>query len=213
MINRSEIKTVVTLLILFFCIELSADDICTYSSYSWNTLQKKSTEVYRVRKNYSELASDEVDQYTGCSVCEQDQRVIQLSGIKPFKVCHLVEPQIRRGLVALINQGQSINNIVGYRVGKTRGDVDELGLRTKFSNHSFGIAIDINSAQNGLYENCINFNDECVLIRGGQWNPGQEGSLTSDSVIVETLQNLGLKWGSQIAGKQKDFMHFSPTGY
>jgi len=37
--------------------------------------------------------------------------------------------------------------------------------------------------------------------------------LKQDQAIVKELVNSGLKWGGEIKGWQKDFMHFSPTGY
>jgi hypothetical protein len=98
-------------------------------------------------------------------------------------------------------------------VGKTRGDVDANGVRTEFSNHSFGIALDINPGSNGLYENCIVFNQDCRLIRGGHRDPARAESLHAGSNIVRAIEDIGLKWGGEIDGKQKDFMHFSPTGY
>jgi hypothetical protein len=73
--------------------------------------------------------------------------------------------------------------------------------------------VDINTNQNGLYENCVSFNSSCRLIKGGAWNPNQQLSLTSDSIIVQEFKRNGFKWGGEIAGQQKDFMHFSPTGY
>ncbi|MDQ7050893.1 MAG: hypothetical protein Q9M92_15725 [Enterobacterales bacterium] len=51
------------------------------------------------------------------------------------------------------------------------------------------------------------------MRKGGAWNPSQEGSLTRDHPIVLELKKAGFKWGGEIQGKQKDFMHFSPTGY
>jgi len=37
--------------------------------------------------------------------------------------------------------------------------------------------------------------------------------LHADSNIVRAIEDIGLKWGGEIDGKRKDFMHFSPTGY
>ncbi len=109
--------------------------------------------------------------------------------------------------------GEAITTVVGYRVGRTRGAVDTSGVRTQFSNHAYGIALDINPERNGLYDNCIEFNQSCRLIRGGEWQPGRQGSITRDSPIVSALENIGMKWGGEIPGQQKDFMHFSPSGY
>lgn len=193
--------------------QLSADDICSYKTYSWNTRDKRALKFTTVRKNYSELTEHEIDRFTGCSVCEQDQRIIDVPPLNPFKICHVLAPRIRKVLTNLIAQDQFIYKVTGCRAGLTRGDIDGQGFRTRFSNHSFGIALDINVDQNGLYENCLNFDDKCTLIRGGRWNPSQEGALTEDSDIVLTLKAAGLKWGGHILGNQKDFMHFSPTGY
>lgn len=190
-----------------------AEEICSYQSYSWSTIEKKSVNHESIKKSYSELSDKEFDAFTGCSVCEQDQRTIVVPPLKPFKVCHILAPRLKGVVENLIRQGEPLYSITGYRVGKTRGDIDSNGNRTGFSNHSFGIAIDVNPEQNGLYDKCLTFNQSCRLIRGGHWNPENEGSLNGDGVIVEAMRGLRLKWGGQILGRQKDFMHFSPTGY
>jgi hypothetical protein len=95
----------------------------------------------------------------------------------------------------------------------TRGDTDRHGNRTRYSNHAFGIALDINPEANGLYDRCPRFGPGCRLIKGGRWNPARPASLTADGPVVRALKNIGLRWGGQIEGRQKDFMHFSPTGY
>jgi hypothetical protein len=87
-------------------------------------------------------------------------------------------------------------------------------LRTRFSNHSFGIAIDVNSASNGLYTNCISFGAQCRLHRGGPWRPASDtASIAADSRLVRRMRAAGFRWGGEIRGRQKDFMHFSPSGY
>ena len=111
-------------------------------------------------------------------------------------------------------QGEKINSVVGYRVGRTRGGVDAQGNRTGFSNHSYGVAIDINTEHNGLYINCVEFGPQCQLSRGGSWRPLQDPySLLKDGQIVKMFKRTGFKWGGEIKGQQKDFMHFSLTGY
>jgi len=116
-------------------------------------------------------------------------------------------------LISLIEDGEPIYEVKGYRVGLTRGKVDEQGNRTDFSNHSYGVAIDINENANGLYENCISFSESCILRKGGKWNPQKPTSLTKDSLTVRRFKEAGFLWGGEILGQQKDFMHFSLTGY
>jgi hypothetical protein len=96
---------------------------------------------------------------------------------------------------------------------KSRGAADGNGNRIGFSNHSFGTAIDINPEQNGLYDNCITFGPQCRLLRGGEWRPGTPGTLDKNGDIVTLFKQAGFQWGGEIVGKQKDFMHFSLTGY
>ncbi len=186
---------------------------CTYQTFTWNTRLKKSVDWVKIEKPYEELSEVEIDQFTGCSVCEQDQRTITISPLKSFRVCHVVALEVERILRQLLEQSEPIKQVIGYRVGKTRGKADSNGLRTQFSNHSFGIAIDINSANNGLYNNCLSFGPQCRLTRGGQWDPENPESLLKHGATVRELNSIGLKWGGEIQGWQKDFMHFSPSGY
>jgi hypothetical protein len=59
----------------------------------------------------------------------------------------------------------------------------------------------------------MQFGPECRLIQGGVWIPGGYGVLDRDAPIVRSMKEEGFRWGGEIAGKQKDFMHFSVTGY
>lgn len=186
---------------------------CSYDTYKWNIYQRKAVARQRVQHAYSTLADFERDATTGCTVCEEDQQWIALPGLQPFRMCRRLAYEVEPVLQKLVEQGEPIRKVVGYRVGMTRGDVDAQGNRTGFSNHSFGIAIDINDEQNGLYDRCITFGPQCRLIKGGPWIPGQPGSLDEDSAIVRELVQAGYRWGGRIDGKQKDFMHFSPSGY
>ena len=212
MLKRSSLLLSVGVL---FCLSGNAEPgICTYSTYKWNALLRKPVEFEEVTKSYSELSSSEIDSLSGCSVCDQDQVEIRLPNIQPFRVCNVIAGQIEKILFDAIDSGYVIDEIVGYRNGKTRGPIDTKGNRTQFSNHSFGIAIDINPDDNGLYDQCIEWGPECRLIRGGEWTPGTDPkSLTKESYLVVELKKAGLLWGGEIAGRQKDFMHFSPSGY
>ena len=186
---------------------------CTYSTYQWNTKSKTAVNFHRVQHNYSSLKTFEVDKLTGCSVCEEDQISIKIGQLKTFKICKILAKALAAKLTKLVAQGQPIQKLVGSRVGMTKGQVEDKGNRTQFSNHSFGIALDINDEQNGLYDRCVSFGPQCRLRKGGEWDPRFDLSLTAQSPIVLAMKKLGFKWGGEIKGKQKDFMHFSPSGY
>ena len=206
-----------TILIIIYTIIFSTSILygktCTYSTYKWNTKFNKAVEHQSISKDYAELSKQEIHQETGCTVCEEDQVDITLQGFPQFKVCKKIASKVEFTLKALIQDKEPVFKIVAYRVGMTKGPADHLGNRTQFSLHSFGIAIDINDKQNGLYDNCQTFSTACRLIKGGPWSPGQAGSLTPQSKIVKAMKKIGFKWGGEIPGRQKDFMHFSPTGY
>ncbi len=186
---------------------------CSYQTYTWNVRLRKVVAQERVHKPYAALSPAERGEFAGCSVCEQDQQVLQLPGLAPVRVCRRLAPALQRQLQELIAAGAPLWAIRGYRVGRTRGPADAQGNRTQFSNHAYGIAIDINPEQNGLYDHCLAFGPHCRLLRGGPWRAGQRGSLSAEGEIVRALRAIGLQWGGQIEGRQKDFMHFSPTGY
>jgi hypothetical protein len=187
---------------------------CHYQDWRWNVAQQRAVGKISVVKDTSRLTSDEIDAQSGCSVCAEDQQTIKLAGVPEFSVCRKYAPVIHETLDKLIRQGEMIESVIGYRVGRTRGDIDAQGNRTGFSNHSFGIAIDINTSHNGLYGDCVRFGAQCRLMRGGPWRPGDDPySLYPDGLIVKMLKEAGFKWGGEIAGSQKDFMHFSLTGY
>lgn len=212
--NRYFLGLIPILILLIPLYSQSAQpSLCSYNTYKWNTRLKKAVDFQRIQKPYTELGSAEIDPDTGCSVCEEDQREVSLPGLPAFRMCHVLADQVGNTLSRLMAEGFPIKSVVAYRPGMTRGDVDSAGNRTRFSNHSFGVAVDINSERNGLYDRCLSFGPNCRLIRGGPWQPGVPGTLTADGVVVKAMQELGLHWGGQIQGWQKDFMHFSPTGY
>jgi hypothetical protein len=186
---------------------------CTYEMQIWNVNQKSSIGTKKVDHSYAELAPNEQDPATGCTVCSEDQELVSISPLQPFSVCFKLAPKVRFIFGDIVRNGALINTIVGYHVIKSRGPIDGNGNRTEFSNHSFGTAIDINPELNGLYDNCITFGPACRLIRGGEWRPDTPGTLDKNSDIVSLFKDAGFKWGGEIAGKQKDFMHFSLTGY
>ena len=210
-----------TLFLLLLTLTLSpqraeADELpttCTYTTYRWSVPLKRGVDHRTVRHPYADLRPEEVDAATDCSVCEEDQEWIEVANLPPFRLCRKLAPQIGAALQRLAESGVPLISLTGYRVGMTRGPTDADGLRTAFSNHSFGVALDVNAELNGLYDHCPSFGPDCRLLLGGRWQPDAPGGLSADSAVVEGLREAGLRWGGEIAGKQKDFMHFSPTGY
>ncbi len=186
---------------------------CSYNSYAWNVRSKSAVNRQFVEKPYSDITPLERDARTGCSICLEDQRRVKLRNGIEFQMCSVLAGRTEKALNTLLAQGEIINSVTGYRVGLTRGMLDDQGNRTEYSNHSFGIALDINADINGLYGNCIQFNEGCKLRKGGRWQPNKPGGLYRNSPTVRTLINIGYKWGGEIKGRQKDFMHFSPSGY
>lgn len=186
---------------------------CSYQTYKWNVRLRKAVAHERVHKPYAALSPAERGEFAGCTVCEQDQQLVQLPGLSAFRVCKRLAPRLQRQLRDLMAAGAPVWEVRGYRVGRTRGAADAQGNRTQFSNHAYGIAVDINPEHNGLYDRCPTFGPHCRLLRGGPWHAGQRGSLTREGEIVKAMRAVGLQWGGLIEGRQKDFMHFSPTGY
>ncbi len=186
---------------------------CTYWTWEWNTKKKRSENHRQVQKDYSKLSDIEKEGRSDCTVCEEDQVWIRINGVKPFRVCKYYETNIRTALKEITATGFPLLSVTAYRVGKSKGPVDKNGRRTQFSNHSFGTAIDINRDLNGLYDNCSSFGKQCKLRLGGEWNPQRPGTITKNSVVTKAFKSVGLKWGGEIKGRQKDFMHFSLTGY
>lgn len=154
-----------------------------------------------------------MDPSSKCTVCEEDQQKIEITGIPSFQVCRHYGDKIIKALKRVQKSGWKFQSVIGYRVGRSRGPVDKNGLRTQFSNHSFGTAIDFNAENNGLYTNCFQFGPRCQLLRGGLWDPQNPLSITKGSTLYQSMVGIGFKWGGEIQGRQKDFMHFSLTGY
>ena len=186
---------------------------CTYKTYNWNTLLKRAVNIHTVTHPYAELSPEEIDPKTGCTVCREDQTLVKVGNLKPFLVCRKIAESVRHALERSLAAGETVLEVTAYRPGRTRNPLDANGNRTGFSNHAYGAAIDINRSVNGLYDNCVKFGPGCRLIQGGPWVSGNPGVLDRDTAIVRNLKQAGFRWGGEIAGRQKDFMHFSLTGY
>jgi len=186
---------------------------CTYETAVWNVHSGSSSTFIRVSHAYAGVTSEERDPASGCTVCSEDQVRISIPALRPFSLCYKVAPKVRAVLEQAVRGNEPVHAVEGYRVVKSRGPLDGYGNRTQFSNHSFGTAIDINPEQNGLYDNCTRFGPACRLIRGGHWRPGTAGTLEPGSALVQEFSRAGFRWGGEMEGRQKDFMHFSLTGY
>jgi hypothetical protein len=187
-------------------------DQCTYETRDWDTVKKKAVNQRKISKPKSDLTSEERGTFPGCSVCEEDHAKISLGSLPPFMFCKTLKERIVSAIEKAVAFGFPISSIVGYRVGKSKGPLDSHGLRTQFSNHSYGTAVDFNSESNGLYDSCVLFGPACRLLRGGEYNRDAAGAITRGSVLYKAMLEEGFKWGGEISGKQKDFMHFSLTG-
>jgi hypothetical protein len=197
--------------LLFFISNAFSYD-CHFDYSVWNTILKRSAPPVAVRKFRKDLSKDEIGPF-GCTICREDQIRIKLSNSLEFNACHKVASRFKEALEKALDQGAQIEKILGYRPSKSRGKADARGFRTEFSSHAFGVGLDINDFQNGLYTNCLTWKTSCVLIKGGHYRPFKDQrSLTPKSPLVREMIKQGLKWGGNITGIQKDFMHFSPDG-
>jgi len=185
---------------------------CHYSYSVWNTKARRSLTRRSVAKPASELRADEKGPL-GCTPCEEDQVEVILSNGLAFKACRQASASLKEALDAALTAGQRIETVLGYRAQMSKGPADKAGNRTQLSNHAFGAAVDLNEAHNGLYSSCVSWSKSCKRIMGGRWDPRDPLSLGETSPAVIELGKVGFLWGGRIEGRQKDFMHFSPTGY
>lgn len=199
---------------------------CNYHTYQWSVLDRRATAGKTVSKAYADVTDDERDPANpACTVCREDQVKVEparhgLPAVAPFWVCHAYAADVRGALEAVAKAGDfQVVDIVGYRVGRTRGAV-VAGLRTEWSNHSFGGAVDINARFNGLYDGCdvAEVNPRtmatCKLRVGGPWDPHKrpKSTVTAGSSVYREFKKFW-KWGGEIKGSIRDTMHFSATGY
>lgn len=197
--------------------------LCEYSTYAWSVTERRAVDRKRIRKPYSEVTDAERDpRFAQCSVCEADQVLIDPGGgLKPLRVCWRFADEVRAALQAITASGQfELVSVTGYRPGRTRGAVVD-GKRTRLSGHSFGVAIDINARHNGLYGGCklgAPARSEadlqgCKLRMGGRWRPAKAPRVTvvRDGVVHRQFTKFW-RWGGDLPGALKDFMHFSVDG-
>src|SRR5690606_34129919 len=143
---------------------------------------------------------NERDAATGCSVCLEDQVEIALVEGEPFRICRAVAKEVRMAMERAIARGFVVDTVVAYRVGRSKGALDAQGRRTEYSNHSFGLAIDVNADRNGLYDRCTAFSGDCRLIQGGPWRPGEAGGISPETALYEEMTAIGWRWGGELEG-------------
>lgn len=76
----------------------------------------------------------------------------------------------------------------------------------KVSNHSYGIAIDINPVQNPAV-----YNDGKISPEGATYKTDAPGTLTKNNFIVKELKKRGWRWGGDWTSL-KDYQHFNKPG-
>ncbi|MFN3202660.1 MAG: M15 family metallopeptidase [Bradymonadia bacterium] len=196
-------------------------EVCTYRTSSWHVKKKKVVGRKKVRKTRAELTDEEKDpDDPRCTVCSEDQTTLELEGLPKVTVCKHHAEAVSKALLQAKESGFKIKTLIGYRVGRTRGKVVD-DLRTQFSNHSYGTAIDVNAGHNGLYARCALKKapktaadiKRCSLRVGGAWDPEKRPKTTVvEGGPVHSAFGEFWKWGGTIEGRIKDFMHFSITG-
>jgi len=186
--------------------------VCQYSATVWNVAARKSVRTIKIFKPYDAVTDKERGPF-GCTPCLVDQVDIELPFVKTFKVCRFIAEKVKSALLNAHYAGFPISEVEGYRPSYSKGKPDQLQNRTELSNHAFGAAIDINANHNGLYDKCIQWSNDCRLIKGGKRDLSKQETISENSPLYYEMKRIGLKWGGEIQGLQKDFMHFSETGY
>lgn len=205
--------------------ERDTPETCRYSSYQWHRAKRRAVNRKNIRKSYSAVRKEERSpDDPRCTLCLEDQVEVAVAGVKPVRVCWVYAASVQKALDEVVASGFKVEQLDGYRAGKTRGPLVD-GLRTVWSNHSFGTAIDINKHRNGIFTNCKlagddltpkNVAEKCRKTGGGAWDPERHPNLTitrEGGVYRALTQSVGWKWGGEIPGRLKDFMHFSITGF
>ena len=116
--------------------------------------------------------------------------------------------------LAAQNEGFKIYSIGGYRTFGTDTAGKSGGL--SYSQHCYGLAVDINPSENGQYlkktqdQKTVDYLTG-KLNAGGEYNPNYELSIKPNSALVSKFKSLGWGWGGEWH-TSKDYMHFSFMG-
>ncbi len=181
----------------------AAEGRCTYHATVWSARLRRTVRTLEVEKPKAELRPEERGPL-GCTPCREDQREIRLSNGVSFSACARLADRLKDALEGALADGARVETVVGYRAQYSKGALNAGGERTELSNHAFGAALDVNEGSNGLYDRCVAW---------GPWRNADPLSHRPEHPVVRRMKAAGFSWGGEIAGRQKDFMHFSPTGY
>ncbi len=165
---------------------------CTFTPSAWSVVERQGVPLPRVEVERSDLDPSLVGPL-GCTPCEQDQVKIVLRSGLSARLCHALAEPVRAALERAVDQGARIESLLGYRPSRSKGEPDARGLRTTWSHHAFGLALDVNADHNGLYGRCPSWGPTCELIIGGPWAPDHPLSLTPDHPIVRELAKAGAR--------------------
>jgi len=178
---------------------------CDYETYSWSSRLGRAVDRRMVSKSYQKISGEERSTIDPrCTICEGDQVWIDLPGVEPFRACWAHAEQIEQALMRARDQGAVIEKVTGYRPGRTGGPLDSQGRRTLLGNHAYGMALDVNADQNGMYSGGR-------LRHGGAYHPegNDPRTITRDSGIYRELTGAGLTWAGDLDLSYDDWMHFS----
>ena len=124
-------------------------------------------------------------------------------GTRGVRVHRAIAQDVYNACVAAQNSGFKIYDIGGYRTFGTDTAGKSGGL--SYSQHCYGLAVDINPTENGQFKNGR---------ATGNWfyDPGgNEYSIQANSILVTTFKSMGWGWGGEWHSS-KDYMHFSFMG-
>jgi hypothetical protein len=83
------------------------------------------------------------------------------------------------------------------------------GSKTAWSEHAYGLAIDLNPFQNPYLSGRTIIPGQAGAYR--ERTPARAGMNTPGSLPVRAFRSIGWEWGGTYTSK-KDYMHFSATG-
>jgi hypothetical protein len=185
--------------------------VCEYDTYAWSTTEGRSVDHQHVEKDRRQLVSDEISALDPrCTICECDQVRVTLSNGVHFDMCWAWAEQVRGALERALAQGAIIEDVKGYRPGRTGGRTDSAGRRTEYGSHAYGIALDINRDYNGMYSSSGR------RLHGGSYDPDRypRRTITHASPIYQQLRRIGWGWAGDYVDElgYADWMHFSING-